>query len=88
MISDIRNSKWTKIYEAMYGSGLDKSCDRLAMEIKGKDRREAEKHLMKYGMSDSDAAAVVSRVLQTKSQKVSDDVKDIAKTIRQQVGRR
>ena len=39
---------------------LDKSPRRLAMEIIGKDRIDAENHLVKYGSSMAGAAAAVS----------------------------
>ncbi len=64
---------------------LDKSPERLAMEIKGKDRKDAEKHLQKYGIPIAVAAAIVTTVTGSRSQKVIEEVPSIAAEITRQL---
>ena len=57
---------------------LDKSPRRLAMEIKGKDRFDAENHLIRYGADVCDAAAAVAMCCGAKSLKIVGFIDDIA----------
>ena len=60
---------------------LVKSCRRLAMEIKGKDRLSAEKHLVKYGASIPEAAEIVALNVGARSQKITSSIDTIEKDI-------
>ena len=57
---------------------LVKSPRRLAMEIKGKSRTDAENHLVRYGASVSGAAAAVGMCMGTQSKCVVGFIEDIA----------
>ena len=60
---------------------LDKSPERLAMEIKGKSRIDAEGHLVKYGAPTAGAAAAVALNVGHSSQKVTGSINEIARDI-------
>ena len=51
------------------------------MEIKGKDRFDAENHLIRYGMTVSNAAAAVAMCIGARTQKVVGFIEDIAYSI-------
>ena len=60
---------------------LDKSPERLAMEIKGNSRDLAEQHLVKYGASIAGAAAAVAMNIDAWSDSVVGRIADIARDI-------
>ena len=61
------------------GRKLDKSPERLAMEIKGKPPADAYNHLLKYGLREAEAAEVVA--LFRGGAKVNGTVWEIAEAI-------
>ena len=58
---------------------LEKSPERLAMEIKGKDPEEAYNHLVRYGLTEPEAAEVVA--LFRGRHKINGTVAEIAEAI-------
>jgi len=65
------------------GRKLDKSPERLAMEIIGKDPQKAYDHLLRYGLREPEAAEVVA--LFRGREKVNGPVYEIAEAIRDAV---
>ncbi|RLG29060.1 hypothetical protein DRN98_08775 [Methanosarcinales archaeon] len=58
---------------------LDKSPERLAMEIKGKAPHRAYDHLLRYGLTEAEAAEVVA--LFRGRDKVNGSIREIAEAI-------
>jgi hypothetical protein len=63
----------------MYLRRLAKSPDRLAMEIKGKDPDAACRHLLRYGLEETEAQEVVTLFRGPKT--IDGDVSRIAEAI-------
>ena len=62
---------------------LDKSPERLAMEVKGKDPDRAYNHLLRYGLTEAEAAEVVA--LFRGRDKVNGSIRKIAGAVRDAV---
>ena len=58
---------------------LVKSPERLAMEVKGKDPDRAYNHLLRYGLTEAEAAEVVA--LFRGRDKVNGSIREIAEAI-------
>ena len=58
-----------------------KSARRLAMEIVGKDQRDAELHLVKFGASVPGAAAAVAMHVRAVSRTVDGPIGEIERSI-------
>jgi len=61
---------------------LDKSPERLAMEIKHKHQYDAENHLRKFGMTHAEAAISVAQFVGAQSREVNGSVTEISASIR------
>lgn len=64
---------------------LVKSYERLAIEILGKTRGAAEDHLVRYGMTWPEAAAVAATHTGSISHRIIGTIGDIAETIEKEV---
>jgi len=62
---------------------LDKSPERLAMEVKGKDPDRAYNHLLRYGLTEAEAAEVVALFRGT--DKVNGSIRELAEAVKDAV---